>query len=106
MVADWTAKFSASSPGLPPLTFLFVGLPAYVEDLPATTYDGKNDSSLPLVRLSQLASTKAADNIFMTSLVDHGFLQGHDGSIHPMDKTPVGKRLMLAAREHVRSLFR
>ena len=49
MVADWTAKFSAASPGLPPLTFIFVGLPAYVEDLPATTYDGKNDTSLPLV---------------------------------------------------------
>ena len=30
---------------------------------------------------------------YMTSLVDHGYLAGHDGSIHPMDKTPVGKRL-------------
>ena len=56
------------------------------------------------MRLAQRASTKTADNIFMTSLIDHGFLQGHDGSIHPMDKTPVGKRLMLAAMEHVRCL--
>ena len=27
-------------------------------------------------------------------------LYGHMGSIHPMDKTPVGKRLALAARQH------
>ena len=27
-------------------------------------------------------------------------LHGHMGSIHPMDKTPVGQRLMLSAREH------
>ena len=36
----------------------------------------------------------------MTTLIDHGYLSGHIGSIHPMDKTPVGKRLMLAALEH------
>ena len=30
----------------------------------------------------------------------HSYLFGHYGSIHPMDKTPVGKRLMLSAREH------
>jgi hypothetical protein len=36
------------------LTFLFVGLPAYVQDLPSTLYDGKNDTSLPLVRLAQV----------------------------------------------------
>ncbi len=31
---------------------------------------------------------------------DCGAARQHYGSIHPMDKTPVGKRLMLSAREH------
>ena len=37
----------------------------------------------------------------MTTLVDHGYIAGQFGSIHPMDKTPVGKRLHLAAMAHV-----
>ena len=83
------------------LTFLFIGLPAYVQDLPSTLYDGKNDTSLPLMRLAQRESgSKSYPRNFQTSLIDHGYLFGHYGSIHPMDKTPVGKRLMLSAAEH------
>ena len=36
----------------------------------------------------------------MTSLIDHGYLYGPKGSIRPFDKTPVGERLVLSAREH------
>ena len=47
------------------------------------------------------AQAEKLDNwTHMTSLIDHGYLFGHMGSIHPMDKTPVGKRLALAARQH------
>ena len=132
MIADWRQLFQTqwSSTDIE-LTFLFVGLPAYVQDLPSTLYDGKNDSSLPLVRLAQRESGNASyPRNWQTSLVDHGYLFGvsdararpytdpprsiecawsnsdcgaagqHYGSIHPMDKTPVGKRLMLSAREH------
>ena len=97
MIEDWRASFAAQWEGTGnALTFLFVGLPAYVEDLPSTTYDQKNDSSLPLLRLAQRNAT-LQENTFQTSLIDHGYLYGHIGSIHPMDKTPVGKRLMLSA---------
>ena len=100
MIEDWRSLFSSAWTGTgSELTFLFVGLPSYVQDLPSTLYDGKNDSSLPLLRLAQRTST-GQDHTFQTSLIDHGYLYGHMGSIHPMDKTPVGKRLMLAAREH------
>ena len=30
MIADWRKLFANSAPEMPPLTFLFVGLPAYV----------------------------------------------------------------------------
>jgi hypothetical protein len=65
------------------LTFLFVGLPAYVEDLPSTSYDNKTDTSLPLVRLAQ-RNASMQPHTFQTSLIDHGYLFGHIGSIHPM----------------------
>eukprot|EP01052_Picozoa_sp_SAG31_P034719 SAG31_NODE_4096_length_3591_cov_2.039805_3_plen_492_part_00 len=102
MIADWRNHFRTQwSDTDTELTFLFVGLPAYVQDLPSTLYDGKNDTSLPLLRLAQRESGNASypDN-WQTSLIDHGYLFGHYGSIHPMDKTPVGKRLVLSAREH------
>ena len=62
-----------------------MGLPAYVEDLPATTYDGKNDTGLPLVRLAQGAVPDQGNKTFMTSLVDHGYLQGHSSSLNDSD---------------------
>ena len=100
MVDDWRSSFASGWAGTGrALTFLFVGLPAYVEDLPSTTYDQKNDTSLPLIRLAQ-RNASFQEHTYQTSLVDHGYLAGHIGSIHPMDKTPVGKRLMLAALEH------
>jgi hypothetical protein len=99
MIADWRASFAAPWQGTGVnFTFLFVGLPAYVQDLPSTLYDGRVDGSLPLLRLAQAAATKL-DNTYMTSLIDHGYMFGPWGSIHPMDKTPVGRRLFLAARE-------
>ena len=59
------------------------------------------DDSLPLIRLAQRDSGNASHpHNHQVSLVDHGYLFGHYGSIHPMDKTPVGKRLMLSARQH------
>lgn len=96
MIEDWRSKFASNGNNF---TFLYVGLPAYVEDLPSTLYDGKNDTSLPLLRLAQRTASELPATA-MTSLIDHGYLFGHIGSIHPMDKLPVGKRLMLAAREH------
>ena len=147
MIQDWREKFASPWKGTGvDLAFLFVGLPAYVEDLPSTPYDGKVDASLPLLRLSQAVAASTLNDTYvanhslsthglfnhslsthglsgllvlrtllthmmfyyvshllqtcfffnqiryMTSLVDHGYLAGHDGSIHPMDKTPVGKR--------------
>jgi hypothetical protein len=100
MIEDWRSSFAARWEGTGnALTFLFVGLPSYVEDLPSTTYDRKIDTSLPLLRLAQRNAT-VQPHTFQTSLIDHGYLFGHIGSIHPMDKTPVGKRLMLSALEH------
>ena len=95
MVADWRSKFGGD------LAFIFVGLPSYTEDLPCSTYDGQRDASLPLLRLAQLKAVNVKEKTFMTSLIDHGYIEGHYGSIHPMDKTPVGKRLWLTAMEHV-----
>ena len=100
MIEDWRTRFAAPWAGTPhELTFLYVGLPAYVQDLPSMLYDRKIDASLPLLRLAQ-AAAEVQDHTFGTTLIDHGFLFGHYGSIHPMDKTPVGKRLFLSAREH------
>ena len=70
-----------------------------MQDLPSTNYDGHIDHSLPLIRLAQAAANRL-NNTFMTSLIDHGYLYGPKGSIHPFDKTPVGERLVLSAREH------
>jgi hypothetical protein len=42
MIEDWRTLFSTQWAGTGvELTFLFVGLPAYVQDLPSTLYDGK-----------------------------------------------------------------
>lgn len=101
MISDWRSKFGGEYK--PSLTFIFVGLPSYTEDLPCSTYDGRSDSSLPLLRLAQLKSARPQEKTYMTSLIDHGYVEGHYGSIHPMDKTPVGKRLFLTAMEHVYS---
>ena len=101
MISDWRSRFATPWAGTPhELTFLFVGLPAYVQDLPSVPYDGKVDTSLPLLRLSQSVASETLNHTAMTSLIDHGYLFGWHGSIHPMDKTPVGKRLVLSAREH------
>ena len=101
MIYDWRRRFAEPWAGTDQeLTFLFVGLPAYVQDLPSTSYDGEVDSGLPQLRLAQVHA-EGLGHTFMTSLIDHGYLFGHMGSIHPMDKTPVGKRLALAARQHV-----
>jgi hypothetical protein len=101
MIADWRTRFGHAWVGTPhELTFIFVGLPAYVQDLPSTLYDQKVDTSLPLLRLSQRVASETLNHTAMTSLIDHGYLFGHHGSIHPMDKTPVGKRLLLSAREY------
>ena len=78
-------------------SFLFVQLPSYVEDLSSMTYGGRNDSSLPLLRLAQAAAL-ALPRVGMASLIDHGFIEGHYGSIHSMDKMPVANRLVLSAR--------
>jgi len=75
------------------------GLPAYVENLPASDYDGKVDTSLPLLRLAQ--AEVAEYNTWMVSMIDHGYLDGWIGSIHPMDKAPVGMRLYLSALVNV-----
>jgi hypothetical protein len=100
MISDWRRRFAEPWAGTDQdLTFLFVGLPAYVQDLPSTLFDGQVDTALPQLRLAQ-AEAERLDRTFMTSLIDHGYLFGHMGSIHPMDKTPVGKRLALAARQH------
>ena len=88
MIADWRKLFANSAPEMPPLTFLFVGLPAYVQDLPSSTYDHHTDESLPLLRLSQANASATQTHTFQTTLIDHGYLFGHIGSIHPMDKTP------------------
>lgn len=53
-------------------SFLFVQLPSYVEDLPSTSYGGKNDSSLPMLRLAQAAAL-SLPRVGMASLVDHGY---------------------------------
>lgn len=79
-------------------SFLFVQLPSYVEDLPSTVYGGHNDSSLPMLRLAQAAAV-ALPRVGMASLIDHGYIEGHYGSIHPMDKSPVAQRLLLSARQ-------
>ena len=102
MMDDWRARFSEpwSQVADVEFAFVFVQLPAYVEDLPSTTYGGYNDTSLPLQRLAQARTLlRRTAHTRMASLVDHGWLSSHYGSIHPMDKTPVGKRLMLAALE-------
>ena len=78
MIEDWRQLFRTqwSSTDID-LTFLFVGLPAYVQDLPSALYDGKKDSSLPLVRLAQRESGNASyPRNWQTSLVDHGYLFG------------------------------
>ena len=67
--------------------------------MPSTLFDGKIDSGLPLLRLAQAEAERLGRTV-MTSLIDHGYLFGHMGSIHPMDKTPVGERLALAALQH------
>lgn len=66
-------------------SFLFVQLPSYVEDLPSTTFGGRNDSSLPMLRLAQAAAL-SLPRVGMATLIDHGYIEGHYGSIHPMDK--------------------
>ena len=101
VILDWRSRFATPWAGTPhELVFLFVGLPAYVQDLPSIPYDGKTDDSLPLLRLSQSVASETLNHTAMSSLIDHGYLFGWHGSIHPMDKTPVGKRLLLSAREH------
>ena len=54
---------------------------------------------MPLIRLAQRNASLKQRHMHQTSLIDHGYLTGHLGSIHPMDKTPVGKRLALSARQ-------
>ena len=83
------------------VSFVFVQLPAYIEDLESVSYGGINDTSLPLQRLAQAKAVAANKSSFnrMVSIVDRGWLSSHYGSIHPMDKTPVGQRLMLGALE-------
>ena len=71
MIADWRTRFATPWVGTPhELTFLYVGLPAYVQDLPSMLYDKKVDTSLPLLRLSQ-AAAEAQNHTFGTSLIDH-----------------------------------
>ncbi|KAH8052198.1 sulfuric ester hydrolase [Aureococcus anophagefferens] len=87
MIADWRAKFNN-----PDLTFLFVQLPPYVENLPSTASSGAVDDSLPLTRLAQAAAL-ALPRTAMATAVDHGDLAAPLGSIHPRDKVVVAERL-------------
>ena len=100
-VADLQSRFAEPWAGSSEagFSFLFVQLPAYVQDLPSMTFGGRNDSSLPMIRLSQTAAL-TLPRVGMAVTIDHGFVEGHYGSIHSMDKTPVGQRLLLAARQH------
>ncbi|KAK7242146.1 sulfuric ester hydrolase [Aureococcus anophagefferens] len=91
MIADWRAKFNN-----PDLTFLFVQLPPYVENLPSTASSGAVDDSLPLTRLAQAAAL-ALPRTAMATAVDHGDLAAPLGSIHPRDKVVVAERLVAAA---------
>ena len=72
MIDDWRTRFAKPWADTPyELTFLYVGLPAYVQDLPSILYDKKVDTSLPLLRLSQSAA-ESQNHTFGTSLIDHG----------------------------------
>ena len=77
MIQDWREKFASPWKGTGvDLAFLFVGLPAYVEDLPSTPYDGKVDASLPLLRLSQAVAASTLNDTYVSnhSLSTHGLL--------------------------------
>jgi hypothetical protein len=70
MISDWHAHFRAPWAGTGrEFTFLIVGLPAYVADLPSSNYDGTVDTSLPLIRLAQREAARL-NNTAMTSLID------------------------------------
>ena len=98
MIKDLRNRFSAPWKGTnTTFSFLFVQLPAYIEDLPSITYGGYNDSSLPLLRLAQARALIGDPHTGMVSIVDHGWLSSHYGSIHPMDKTPVAERLVVSS---------
>ena len=67
MIQDWREKFASPWKGTGvDLAFLFVGLPAYVEDLPSTPYDGKVDASLPLLRLSQAVAASTLNDTYVS----------------------------------------
>ena len=78
MIQDWREKFASPWKGTGvDLAFLFVGLPAYVEDLPSTPYDGKVDASLPLLRLSQAVAASTLNDTYVAnhSLSTHGLFK-------------------------------
>ena len=74
--------------GQPDLPFLFVQLAPY-----GPRPDTPEEQTVPVLRESQLITSKTVSNAAMAVITDCGHL-----TIHPTNKEPVGHRLALAAR--------